>query len=113
MKENHESRSRKRITSALDNVEKYEWLFFLVILVILIPYRFGVIEVIQIGFIDFIIAINIIALSTTAISKIRKKASQKPFVTCSNCGGIIDPPPKAKWRCKCGFELKFPPKKEE
>ena len=109
MKENHESRWRKITASALDNVEKFEWLFFLVILVILIPYRFGYIEVIQIGFIDFIIGINVIALSTTAISRIRKKDSSRIFVTCSNCGKRIDPP-KAKWRCKCGFELKFPPK---
>jgi len=112
MKDNNGSTSRKKISSALDSVEKFEWLFFLVILVILIPYRFGFIEEGLLGFIDFIIAINIIALSTTAISKIRKKDSQKPFVICSNCGNRIDPPPKAKWKCKCGFELKFPPKKE-
>lgn len=115
----HNNRSWKnKIYKASENAGRYEWLFYLVVISILLPFRLGLIQISYedpTGFIllDFILVVNIIAFSTRLASTFRKKESRRPFVTCNNCGREIDPPPKAKWKCKCGMELKFPPSKNE
>ena len=115
----HNNRSWKnKIYKASENAGKFEWLFYLTILSILLPYRMGAIQISYDDptgfiFIDFILAINIIAFSTRLVSTFRKKREEKPFVTCNNCQRKIDPPPKAKWKCECGMELKFPPPKNK
>ncbi len=117
MKPNNKSWKNK-IYKASENAGKVEWLFYLIVLSILLPYRTGAIQFNfddPTGFIllDFILAVNMIAFSTRLVATFRKKRAEKPFATCNNCNRKIDPPHKAKWKCECGMELKFPASKNE
>jgi len=109
---------KNKIYKASENAGKFEWLFYLIVLSILLPYRIGYIQFSYddpTGFIllDFILAVNMIAFSTRLAATFRKKRAEKPFATCNNCDRKIDPPHKAKWKCECGMELKFPASKNE
>lgn len=105
---NKKSSWRDKINNAIDDASNYEWLYYLIVAVILIPFRFGLITVESI-LIDVIITISIIALSTQAFAKFRNrnKNKSKPYLICTNCNNKIGPP--QEWKCsKCGMEYKFP-----
>lgn len=116
--EKKKSSLKNKISKAQDSAEKYEWLFYLVVISVLLPFRLGFVQInyddsTGLILLDFIIAVNIIAFSTRLASTIRKKEIPRPYVICTNCERKINPPPKSKWKCVCGMELKFPPPQKD
>jgi len=107
------SDNREKIRSAFALAENYSWIFYLVILALLIPFRLGWIEA-QESIIDFIIAISIISITAQAVNKLKNRDNDhKPFIRCLKCHAKIDS--VGVWQCKnivngkmCGWTATFP-----
>ena len=105
--------SKEKIRSAFTLAEKYSWIFYLIILVLLIPFRLGWIEA-QENVIDFIIAISLISIAAQAVNRLRNRENEsKPYILCQKCKGMIDS--TGIWKCKnivdgkiCGWTSTFP-----
>jgi len=99
--------ARERIVQAFEKAEEYSWVFYLIILTLLIPFRIGIIEADE-NIIDVIIVISMISITAQAVNKIRNRStSSKPFIMCLRCNKRIES--VGEWKCKnCGWSSTFP-----
>lgn len=104
---------KEKIRSAFTLAERYSWIFYVIILALLIPFRLGWIEA-QETIIDFIIAISLISITAQAVNRLRKKENESsPYIRCQKCQGMIES--TGTWTCKnmfkgkvCGWTSTFP-----
>ena len=110
---NNEHPVKDKIRTAFGLAEKHSWLFYVIVLVLLVPIRFGFIEAKE-EIIDIIITISSISIIAQAIKKIKNKDNDsKPYIQCIKCNSKIES--TGSWTCKniidgktCGWIAKFP-----
>lgn len=98
---------RTWINTAFESAENYSWVFYLIILVILLPIQLGIFQTQQ-NVIGIIIGISFIAITSQAVGKIRTRTpSSKPYIMCLKCNTMIES--IGVWECKkCGWSSNFP-----
>lgn len=110
---NNEHSLKEKIRTAFELGEKHSWLFYVIVLVLLVPIRLGFIEA-QAEVIDIVIAISLISITAQAVKKIKNKDNDsKPFIACMKCNSKIES--TGVWTCKniingqvCGWTATFP-----
>ena len=104
---------KEKIRLSFSLAEKHSWIFYLIILTLVVPIRFGWIQA-QDNVLDIIIAITITSIISQAINKMRHKDNDsKPFIRCMKCNAKIEP--TGIWKCNnmiagktCGWLCDFP-----
>ena len=106
---------REKIRTSFELAEKYSWIFYLIILVLLVPFRLGFIEAKE-QIIDVIISISLISIAAQCVNKIRHRNNEsKPYIICLKCNSKIES--TGIWKCRniiegkeCGWTATFPEK---
>lgn len=110
---NNEHPFKEKIRTAFELAEKHAWIFYVIVLVLLVPIRFGYIEA-QETVIDIVLAISLISITAQAVKKIKNKDNDsKPYMRCMKCNSKIES--TGVWTCKnmidgkmCGWSATFP-----
>jgi len=110
---NNEHPFKEKIRTAFELAEKHSWLFYVIVLVLLVPIKFGYIDA-QKELIDIVITISLISITAQAIKKIKNKDNDsKPYISCMKCKNKIES--TGVWTCKnivngkeCGWSSTFP-----
>ncbi len=110
---NNEHLFKEKIRIAFELAEKHSWIFYVIVLVLLIPIRLGLIDAKE-EVIDIVIAISLISITAQAVKKIKSKDNDsKPYISCMKCNCKIES--TGVWTCKnmvngkvCGWSSTFP-----